>query len=108
MELTTVQKATMLAELRNELSITWTDADLDTKLSGFIAKGMAYLDDKTCYEQDYMIEGEAKSLLFDYARYARVGALKSFWEDYHHEILSLKAAGDMAAYETNLLVDGGM
>lgn len=108
MVLTTEQKATMLAELRSELSITWTDSELDAKLSGFIVRGMTYLDDKSCYEQNYMIEGGAKSLLFDYARYARVGALKRFWEDYHHEILSLKAAGDMAEYEASLLVDGGV
>lgn len=96
--ITPEQQASLLAAIRLDQSITWTDADLDEKLSGIIKRGIEYVNDCAGGEKNYMVEGQARSLLFDYCRYARSGALKDFWSDYMKEFGALRSETEVEAY----------
>ena len=80
----------LLAAAKTNLSITWTDADTDKDLTGILERGIAYLDRIAGAAQNYTIEGDARALLFDYARYARSGALAAFAPNYQHGLLALQ------------------
>ena len=79
----------LLTDARNYLDITWDDEDTDKKLTGILRRGMSYLDGKAGAELDYLEEGQPRALLFDYARYARAGALDEFEGNYLHDLLAL-------------------
>lgn len=79
----------LLADVKNNSDITWEDKDTDKKLTGIIKRGISYLNNKAGAELDYFIEGQPRSLLFDYTRYARANALDEFAINYQHELLSL-------------------
>lgn len=80
----------LLNAAKNYLDITWQDADTDTKLTGILERGIAYLNRIAGVEQDYTVEGDAKALLFDYARYVRSNALDEFLTNYLSELLALQ------------------
>lgn len=80
----------LLNAAKNYLDITWQDADTDTKLTGILERGIAYLNRIAGVEQDYTAEGDAKALLFDYARYVRSNALDEFLTNYLSELLALQ------------------
>lgn len=80
----------LLNAAKNYLDITWEDADTDTKLTGILERGIAYLNRIAGVEQDYTVEGDAKALLFDYARYVRSNALDEFLTNYLPELLALQ------------------
>lgn len=100
--ITNEELASILAEIRRDQTITWTDTDLDTRLTGIIKRGIEYINDCAGDECDYMVEGQARSLLFDYARYSRSGRLKDFWEDYKEELAALRAAMEVTKYVESL------
>ena len=81
--------AKLLEEVRNDLDITWEDAETDKKLTGFIRRGMDYLDDKAGAKLDYSKEGHHRALLLDYVRYSRAEALDEFEGNYLHDLLAL-------------------
>lgn len=85
----------LLDAVRNYLDITWADDAGDEKLSGIIARGIAYLDRIAGVKQDYENETEARGLLFDYCRYARANSLASFGADYADELMALHMAGEV-------------
>ncbi len=80
----------LLNAAKNYLDLTWEDADTDTKLTGILERGIAYLNRIAGVEQDYTVEGDAKALLFDYARYVRSNALDEFLTNYLPELLALQ------------------
>ncbi len=82
--------AALLPDVRNYLDITWDDDRGDAKLTGIIARGMARLDERAGAAQDYVAEGSARALLFDYCMYARAGALSQFWINYLSELTALR------------------
>lgn len=82
--------AELLGGVRNYLDITWQDDETDRKLTGILERGMSYLDRAAGGEQDYSAEGLARSLLFDYCRYARNNALELFEENFRAELISLR------------------
>lgn len=82
--------AELLSAAKNYLDITWDDAATDTKLSGILSRGMAFLDKIAGAPQDYSLEDVPRGLLFDYARYARENALPDFTEHYATELNSLR------------------
>lgn len=82
--------AELLGGVRNYLDITWQDSETDRKLTGILERGMSYLDRAAGAEQDYSKEGLARSLLFDYCRYARNNALEHFEENFRAELISLR------------------
>lgn len=89
----------LLSAVRNYLDITWTDADLDSKLVRLIEDGQDYVDKTSGETQDYSVKGQARSLLFDYVRYARSGASEMFWKNYQHELIALRLESGVTAYE---------
>lgn len=89
----------LLADIRNYLDITWEDAEIDKKITGMIQRGITYLNEKAGAELDYSVEGQARSLLFDYVRYARSNALNEFWPDYMSDLIALRLKQGVANYE---------
>jgi len=88
----------LLAAVKNYLDITWTDTDLDTKLTGIIARGMKYLDGVAGAELDYTVEDKPRELLLDYCRYVRSNALDEYMTNYLPELLTLQMQKEVAAY----------
>ena len=56
-----VQKE-LLEDIKNYLDITWTDPESDKKLSGIIARGMAYINRIAGSEQDFTEEANPRAL----------------------------------------------
>lgn len=78
----------MLQYIKDYLKITWDDEN--EHLSELIARGQAKLQELVGTELDFDNEGLARSLLFDYVRYAYNNASEYFEENFHHEILRLQ------------------
>ena len=88
----------LLAAVRNYLDITWTDSETDTKLTGIITRGKAYLDLKAGSALVYTAEDLPRQLLFDYCLYARSNALDEFEVNYLSMLLTLQQREEVAAY----------
>lgn len=82
--------ADLLVDVKDRLSITWTDATTDNRLKNFIEAGMAYLNDKLGCEANYLTPGYARTLLFEFVRYARDDALEVFEENYRSMLLAMQ------------------
>lgn len=80
----------LLAAVRNYLDITYEDPATDEKLTGIISRGRAYLDNVAGASQDYGKEGLARSLLFDYCRYARSNVLEMFEQNFQADLITLR------------------
>ena len=78
----------MLEAVKNYLKITWDDEDAN--LQEIIDQGEAYLNELSGAELDYTQKGLARSLLFDYCRYAYNNASEYFEENFQREILRLQ------------------
>lgn len=79
----------LLADVKNHLNITWTDTAIDSKITNLIKMGMTYLDDKCGEPSDYSSEGYPRTLLFEYVRYARDGAMDVFEDNYLSLIMAM-------------------
>ena len=88
----------LLIAVRNYLDITWTDASGDTKLTGIISRGMAYMDSVAGETLDYTVEDKPRELLMDYCRYVRSNALDEFQANYLSELLTLQNQKEVARY----------
>lgn len=87
--------ASLLAEVKNYLDITWTDTDADAKLAGQISRGIAYISAKTGLQASDF-DGEnandrGKELLFNYVLYDRSGAVNEFKKNYQSDLVGLRA-----------------
>lgn len=89
----------LLADVKNYLDITWSDSDTDKKIENLVRNGMAYLDKKRGEPALYTEPGLARSLLFDYVRYARDQALDVFENNYLPLILSMQNESAVSAYD---------
>ena len=78
----------LLNNVKDYLKITWDDED--NNLQGIISRGKNYLQDLTGTELDFEVEGQPKSLLLDYCRYAYNNALEYFEENFYKEITRLQ------------------
>jgi len=78
----------MLQKVKAYLKITWIDED--ASIAGLIARGQAKLQELVGAELDFDTEGLARSLLFDYVRYAYNNASEYFEENFQQEILRLQ------------------
>lgn len=78
----------MLEQVKGYLKITWDDED--PTLNGFIDRGKSKLNDLTGVALDFEANGQAKSLLLDYCRYAYNNASEYFEENFQREILRLQ------------------
>jgi hypothetical protein len=90
--------ADLLGDVRIYLDITWDDLAGDTKLSGIIARGMAYLNKTAGNALDYSVEDTPRQLLFDYVRYVRSNAFEDFEINFTGELLSLQNREEVARY----------
>lgn len=97
----------LLDEIKNYLDITWEDEATDRKYSGLIASGMNYLNEKAGEALDYTVDGEGLTLLKDYVRYARDGALDVFENNYLHLLLSMQNNRKVKAYAAKTSVSTG-
>lgn len=89
----------LLADINNHLDNTWRDEARDKKVLGFIRSGMVYLNDKLGQKADYEADGYPRTLLFEFVRYARDGAMDLFETNYKSMILAMqnqKAVSDYA------------
>mgnify|MGYP006918499297 CR=1 FL=1 len=82
--------ARLTADVKNCLDITWDDPETDKKVSGWTRAGINYLDSRAGEQMDYQTGSDEWTLLMDYARYARDGALDVFEGNYLHLILSMQ------------------
>lgn len=78
----------LLEEIKNYLKITWDDEDVE--IEGLINRGKAKLNELVGAELDFDTEGHARSLLFDFVRYAYNNATEYFEENFRSEILRLQ------------------
>lgn len=80
----------LLADVKNYLDITWDDEATDKKIGGLIASGMVYLNGKLGEAADYTQDGQPRTLLMEYVRYARDGAMDVFENNYLSLILAMQ------------------
>ncbi len=78
----------MLEEVKEYLRITWSDDDF--LLARLIERGKKKLEELMGAALDFEDEGLARSLLFDYVRYAYNNASEYFEENFRFEILRLQ------------------
>lgn len=90
--------AELLEDVKNYLDITWTDDATDRKTKNFIRSGMAYLNDKLGEAADYTSDGDPRTLLFEYVRYVRDGALDVFENNYMSLILAMQNGRKVKQY----------
>lgn len=88
----------LLADVKNYLGQTWTDEDSDRKITEYIASGIVYLDGKLGVPGDYLVPGQPRTLLFEYVRYARDGAMDIFEANYLHLLLSMQSERQLKDY----------
>lgn len=77
-----------IKELKDYLKITWDHEDLT--LSKTIDRGKSNLEDLTGTKLEFDKEGQAKSLLLDYCRYAYNNSLEYFEDNFSKEILRMQ------------------
>ena len=83
----------LLSDIKNYLDITWSDEATDKKLTGIINRGKSYLQDIAgSFSIDFAVECKARSLLFDYCRYARSNAIEMFEINFKSQLISLRLA----------------
>jgi len=80
--------ANVLEAVKSYLKITWNDED--DVIAGLINRGKAKLQELVGAELDFEAEGQARSLLFDFVRYAYNNASEYFEENFREEILRLQ------------------
>ena len=77
----------LLRQVKQYLRVTWSDDD--EMLKGMILRGQSRLNAIAGRTLSYETEGLAKSLLFDYVRYANSHALEVFEQNFERELLAL-------------------
>ena len=90
--------AALLAAVKTYLQITWTDEETDARLTELMNAGREYIDQKLWDNADYAIPGLPRTLLFEYVRYARDGALDVFENNYRSLILAMQHERMVTAY----------
>ena len=88
----------LLSDVKNYLDITWDDDSTDRKVRGIIAAGMMYVNQKLGAPGDYEADGLPRTLLMEYARYARDSALDVFENNYQSMILAMQNDRKVSAY----------
>ena len=88
----------LLPDVKNYLDITWDDDATDRKVRGIIAAGMVYVNKKLGDAGDYEADGLPRTLLMEYARYARDSALDVFENNYQSMILAMQNDRKVSAY----------
>lgn len=82
--------ATLLADVKNNLNITWNDQATDNRICSLIASATADLDDYAGETLDYLSDGLPRTLMMDHVRYARDEALDVFENNYRTQLVRLR------------------
>jgi len=93
----------LLEPVKSYLKISWDDED--EEIERLINRGQSYLNELTGAELDFETEGHARSLLFDYCRYAYNNATEFFEENFRTAILRLQLMTGVAAMESGAGAD---
>ena len=88
----------LLEPVKSYLKISWDDED--EEIERLINRGQSYLNELTGAELDFETEGLARSLFFDYCRYAYNNATEFFEENFRTAILRLQLMTGVAAMES--------
>lgn len=80
----------VLNSVKNYLDITWSDTDVDGKVSGLIKRGIRYLDTFVGSALDYTVEEQPLELLLEYCYYAYNSILSDFIVKYTPQLINLK------------------
>ena len=88
-EAVTFDAAALLPAIKTYLQVTWDDEQTNQRITSLIEDGAAYLDDKLGEPGDYEAPGLPRTLLKEYVRYARDGALDVFENNYQNLILTM-------------------
>ena len=88
----------LLAAVKIYLQITWTDEETDARLTELIRAGQFYIEGKLWGDEDFTVQGYPRTLLFEYVRYARDGALDVFENNYRALILTAQHERMVDAY----------
>lgn len=88
----------LLTDVKDHINITWEDEATDRKIRGLIASAASYLDGKSGVLNDYEQDGDARTLLMEYVRYARDGALDVFEQNYLPLILAMQTDRQVITY----------
>ena len=91
----------LFADISAYLDYTWRDEALDKKYKGFIRSGMIFLNDKLGEPADYDVDGYPRTLLFEFVRYARDGAMDIFENNYRSMILAMQNQKAVKSYAEN-------
>ena len=94
----------LLASVKAYLDITWSDPETDRKVTDLIANGVVYLNGKIGSPGDYLSPGLPRSLLMDYVRYGRDGALDVFEENHRSMILGAQNRRRVTEYAAQAAV----
>lgn len=84
----------MLEVIKSYLKVAWQDEDL--LITDLIARGKTRLNELAGADLDYETEGLARSLLFDFVRYAYSNASEYWEENFQREILRLQITTGVA------------
>ena len=82
--------AALLTDVKNHLDITWEDAATDKKVTEYIQSGMVRLNRLLGTGADYSAPGQPRTMLFEYVRYARDGAMDIFENNYQHLLMGMQ------------------
>lgn len=91
----------LLTDIKADLGITWKDDVTERKVQNYIRSGIAYLNGKLGTSGDYEADGYPRTLLFEYVRYARDGALDVFENNYMSMILAMQNERAVREYAGN-------
>lgn len=91
----------LLKPIKEYLRITWDDEVTDNNIKGYIARGKARLQDIAGVSLDFEEENLARTLLFDYCRYANSQALEMFEKNFLSELISLRISSQVKESNTS-------
>lgn len=89
----------LFTDIKADLGITWDDDMQDRKVRNYIRSGISYINGKLGNYADFESDGYPRTLLFEYVRYARDGALDVFENNYMSMILAMQNQRAVKEYE---------
>lgn len=98
---------TLFADIKSCLNITWDDENTNRNVRNYVTQGMFFINDKLGEEGDYLNEGYPRTLLFEYVRYARDGAIDVFENNYRSMILAMQNDRKVKSYAEKNTVQTG-
>lgn len=94
----------ILEDIKDYLNINWQDEKTDKRITGYINRGMTRLQHIAGVSLDFTEEDLARSLLFDYCRYANSQALEVFEKNFESELLELNLNNQLKTPEKLIVV----